>query len=170
MTVRRLTRLFLAALLLAVTADHVVAQEAPTAEATDLQTLSWLSGCWEAQRPAGSVVEVWMAPDGGLMVGMSRSVRGERATGFEFLVLRQVDDGVVLSAHPWGQAPTDFPATDVTPELLRVENPQHDSPQRIEYVRMGADSVTARVFGSVDDDEPAFQLGYGRCALPPSGP
>ena len=58
---------------------------------------------------------------------------------------------------------TEFGATAVTDELLRVENPTHDFPQKIEYVRVSADSVTASVDGGAGDTEPAFRLVSGRC-------
>ena len=57
----------------------------------DVGSVAWLSGCWVAS--AGDVLseEVWMEPEGGLMVGMARTLRGGVATGYEFLLLQRKD-------------------------------------------------------------------------------
>ena len=41
----------------------------------DVDSAAWLSGCWVASAGDVRSEEVWMKPDGGLMVGMARSVR-----------------------------------------------------------------------------------------------
>ena len=132
------------------------------AQTGELQAVAWLQGCWLAGDEDSSVEETWMAPRGGLMMAMSRSVRDGSASGVEFLLLRAVDGRLVLSAHPSGQTAADFAASAATPDILRVENPSHDFPRKIEYVRVAPDSVTARVYGEVDAATPAFELRYGR--------
>ena len=96
------------------------------------------------------------------MVGMARTVRGGVATGYEFVVLQRKDGRLTYSAHPSGQDPADFQATDVSAQRLRFENPQHDFPQAIEYERTSPDSLTAKVYGEVGSGEPAFVLRYAR--------
>ena len=131
-------------------------------EAPGVEGVAWLTGCWEAAAGERRTREVWMAPDGGLMVGMSRSVRGARATGFEFLLLGARDGGLVYRAHPSGQTPTDFPAVTVEPGTLVVANPDHDFPKRIVYRAVPSDSLYAEVFGEAEGGEPAFVLRYAR--------
>ena len=96
------------------------------------------------------------------MMGMSRSVRDGIASGFEFVLLREVDGELVFSASPSGQTPADFVATSATPDLLRVENASHDFPQKIEYMPARPDSMIASVYGDVGATTPAFQVLYGR--------
>jgi len=132
------------------------------AQSGDLEAVSWLQGCWLAGDEGASVEEMWTAPRAGLMMAMSRSVRAVSVTGFEFLLLREVDGSLVLSAYPSGQTPAEFTASAATADILRVENPSHDFPRKIEYVRVAPDSVTARVYGEVDAATPAFELRYGR--------
>ena len=105
-----------------------------------------------------------MAPEGGMMVGMSRSVRDGVARGYELVVLHLQDGGLTFSAYPSGQDPADFQATEVSAEALRFENPTHDLPQAIEYLRASPDSLIARVYGDVGSSEPAFSLRYARSA------
>ena len=132
------------------------------AQQLDLDTASWLAGCWAAGSSGRVVEEQWMAPRGGLMVGMSRSVRDDVATGHEFLLIRRTDAGVILSAYPSGQRPTDFVASVVTDQTLRFVNSSHDFPQKIEYHRLSPDRVVAKVFGDADASQPAFELHYER--------
>ncbi len=105
-----------------------------------------------------------MQPEGGLMVGMARTLRGNVATGYEFLLLQRKDGRLTYSAFPSGQDPADFRATDVSAGRLRFENPRHDFPQAIEYERTSPDSLTANVYGEIGADEPAFVLRYARRA------
>ena len=127
----------------------------------DVDQAAWLSGCWLASAGDVRTEEVWMAPEGGLMVGMSRTVRDGVATGYEFVLIQHVDGHLTYSAYPSGQIPTDFPATEISNERLRFENPQHDFPRAIEYER-APDSLIAKVYGEIASREPAFVLRYGR--------
>ena len=130
----------------------------------DVDQAAWLSGCWVASAGDVRTEEVWMEPEGGLMVGMSRTVRAGVATGYEFLLLQPVDGRLTYSAHPSGQNPTDFPATEMSAQMMRFENPQHDFPRAIEYERTSPDSLTAKVYGEIGSREPAFVLRYARRA------
>ncbi len=130
----------------------------------DVDQAAWLGGCWVASAGDVRTEEIWMEPEGGLMVGMARTVRGGVATGYEFLLLQPVDGRLTYSAHPSGQNPTDFPATEMSTEMMRFENPQHDFPRAIEYERTSPDSLTAKVYGEIGSREPAFVLRYARRA------
>ena len=130
----------------------------------DVDSAAWLSGCWVASAGDVHSEEVWMKPDGGLMVGMARTVRGGMATGHEFLLLQRKDGRLTYSAYPSGQDPTDFQATEVSTQRVRFENPQHDFPQAIEYERTSPDSLTAKVYGEIGSREPVFVLRYARRA------
>jgi hypothetical protein len=143
---------------------------AEAASPTDsiLAAAAWLAGCWQVASPDGQNVaeEHWMAPRGGLMVGMSRSIRGGVARGYEILTIRVEDGGLVYHAEPSGQAPTDFPARLVEAARLEFVNAEHDFPQKVVYARVGKDNVEAAVFGEADGSEPAFVLPYERIRCP----
>ncbi|HIF22947.1 MAG TPA: hypothetical protein EYQ27_13835, partial [Gemmatimonadetes bacterium] len=49
----------------------------------DVGSAAWLSGCRVASASDVRSEEVWMEPEGGLMVGMARTLRGGVATGYE---------------------------------------------------------------------------------------
>lgn len=129
--------------------------QAPTSAATPsqpaspspLEGLRWLSGCWELRTPTRVIVEQWMPPSGGLMIGGSRTVVRGVAREFEFLRI-EVREGIVhYVAQPNGRAETAFGAAFVSDTAARFENPSHDFPTRIGYRRVGSDSLIARVEG-----------------------
>lgn len=112
-----------------------------------IDKVGWLSGCWEAKNERRTIIEMWMAPAGGLMLGASRTVLANGTLReFENLRLRAVGDTLVYTAYPSGQATADFKGV-AGAGTFTVENPQHDFPTRITYRRIGTDSATARVEG-----------------------
>ena len=128
----------------------------------DLDAARWLAGCWRAGSSERVVEEQWMAPRGGLMIGMSRNVRDGVASGHEFLLIRRSDVSMILSAHPSGQQPADFVGKVITDQTLQFVNPSHDFPQKIEYHHLSQDQVTAMVYGDVDALTPACELHFER--------
>lgn len=141
------------------------AQADSTLSLTGIEAAGWLAGCWEAASADGqdAAEEQWMAPRGGLMVGMSRSIRGGEALGYELATIRADAEGrLIYHAEPSGQTPTDFPARSVESGRLEFVNPDHDFPQKIVYVQMDKNFVHAVVFSKADDADPAFLIPYRR--------
>lgn len=145
-----------------------VGQETLQPAEPSLDAVAWLAGCWKAESPDGSgaVEEQWMAPRGGLMVGMSRSVRNGEARGYELLTLRVAGGSLVYHAAPSGQSPTNFTARRVEAKVLEFVNPLHDFPRKIVYSRQSDGSLVAGVYRGVDDEEPSFAIPYRRAACP----
>ena len=115
--------------------------------ANRLRRLAWLAGCWERRTGEQVTREMWMAPDGELMLGASRTVAGGLTREFEQLRLEARGDTLVYTALPSGQRETAFRSTQVSDSAFMVENLTHDFPQRISYKRRGTDSVVARIEG-----------------------
>jgi hypothetical protein len=114
----------------------------------DLTRLRWLAGCWELRTATRTTHEQWMAPLGGIMLGMSRTVVRDVAREYETLRIQSGEGGLTYVAQPGGQAPTSFVATSVADTLVVFANPRHDFPQRISYRRrLGSDSLVARIEG-----------------------
>lgn len=88
-----------------------------------------------------------MAPRGGVMIGMSRTVREGKLIEHEFIRLIEREGRLVYRAMPSRQAPTEFTSTVASDTLMIFENPAHDFPQRMIYRRQGSDSLTARIEG-----------------------
>jgi hypothetical protein len=134
-------------------------------QAVTLKDLAWLAGCWERRTPAEVVSEQWMRPEGGLMTGMSRTVRG-KSVEFEFQRIFERDGALVYAAQPSGAAAVEFMARSSSPGAIRFENPAHDFPQRIIYQRGTADSLFARIEGESNGRTTGidYRLARVRCA------
>jgi len=135
-----------------------------------VQRLAWLQGCWELVSPERTVEEVWLPPRGDSMLGLSRTVRGDSLSEYEFLVVRERGDHVTYEAHPSGQPATVFLSSSVSETAVVFENPEHDFPQRIGYQRSGTDSLLAWIEGTRDGRVRRIQFAYRRtrCARDPA--
>lgn len=125
-----------------------VVEAAEEAKALAIESLGWMAGCWEGRLAGGSrYEEVWLAPRGGIMLGVSRTLREGSAAGHEFLRIAEEDGALVYLADPSGQTPTRFTATEVRDGTVTFANPEHDFPQRIRYRLEAPDRLLARIEG-----------------------
>ena len=119
----------------------------PLSESWKISDLVWMSGDWRTD-PAGRAVseEHWTRPAGGSMIGMSRTLVGDRTVSFEFLRVEERVDAIYYVASPKGRCPaTDFKLTRLSRQEAVFENPQHDFPKRIIYRRNTDGGLTAVV-------------------------
>lgn len=105
-----------------------------------LDDLAWLAGCWEGGGESSAYSEQWMAPAGGTMMGMSRTVAGDQTVAFEFLRIHQEADGIYYTSIPSGQTQASFKLVQCLDRRAVFENLEHDFPQRIVY-RLEKDGV-----------------------------
>jgi hypothetical protein len=128
---------------------HVVGQ-GQTGSTRSISELSWISGDWQTG-PGGraQVEEHWTAVAGASMMGMSRTVVGEKTAEFEYLRIEQRPDGnIYYVAHPKARCPgTDFKLTRASASEAVFENPEHDFPKRIIYRKTADDALTASIDG-----------------------
>lgn len=125
--------------------------------------LDWLAGQWCGGGGERKLEEVWLAEAGGMLVGASRTVRGEKLESFEFM--RIVVDGGTASLHvqPGGVAPTVFPQVGRGEGWIRFGNAAHDFPNLIEYRREG-DALHAWIAGpGPGGEEMRIPFDYRRC-------
>lgn len=144
-------------------------------------TLAWFAGCWEQRTPRRVVQETWLAPAGGAMLGVSRTLRRPSAAAatananatdvardsmieFEFLRLFARDGRWIYAAQPSGRTPTEFVASLATDTSVTFTNLQNDFPQQITYRRRGADSLLARIEGPMNGTTRAIDFPYARVA------
>jgi hypothetical protein len=129
-------RVPIAAQVALLTAPLLVASpvRAQTQTAADL---GWLAGCWMGTSGQGVYEEQWMSPGGGMLIGMSRTVRGDRTVAYEFLRIEAREGRLAYVARPSGQAEAAFPLVKVSAWEAVFENLAHDFPQRIMYARTG---------------------------------
>jgi len=127
-----------------VAAVVVIAAEA---RGSSIEQVSWLAGCWQSAGEGPRIDEQWMAPAGGLMLGMARTVKGGRATQFEQMRIGEQEGKLVFTSKPSGQEEGSFTAIEVTSSRVVFENTTHDFPQRIIYKRVDEGTLEARIEG-----------------------
>ncbi|HEY8537643.1 MAG TPA: DUF6265 family protein [Steroidobacteraceae bacterium] len=119
----------------------------PTAQADSLDSLAWLTGCWAQEASEAGTIEIWMKPAAGTMFGMSRTVRGGKTVGYEFMQIRLEGKTPVFIAQPSNQKEASFPASRVSAREVVFENAAHDFPQRIIYRATTPENLHARIEG-----------------------
>ncbi len=116
-------------------------------EKSSAKDLSWLAGRWEGPSGGGTFEEHWMAPVGGVMIGMGRLVKGDKTVFTEFLKIVETKDGVEYRVLIGAQPETAFKLTSRSEGEAIFENPKHDFPQKIGY-RKEKDGVLAWIEGT----------------------
>jgi hypothetical protein len=140
----------------------VVAMAATSQPAAHAITdVAWISGCWEMRRNNRHVVEQWTAPEGGTMMGVSRTVVNGKTTEWEFLIIRQGASALEYVARPSGQPEAIFTATRVSAAEVVFENPAHDFPKKILYRRDGT-TLTAAIDGPMNGQARRIEFPYTR--------
>lgn len=120
-------------------------EEAAPASVADL---GWLAGAWCGESDKATAEEHWIAPHGGVILGVHRDVREGRGTFFEYLRIVDEDGAVVYYASPAGRAATPFTLVESGERRAVFANPEHDYPQRIIYESTG-EELTATIEGDV---------------------
>ena len=103
-----------------------------------------------------------MVPRGGLMLGMSRTVRGDTLVEYEVVRMEERGDSLFYVANPVRQSQAQFLATSSTDSSIVFENPHHDFPKKISYYRTHPDSVVARVEGELSGKNRVLEFRYAR--------
>ncbi|HKG95450.1 MAG TPA: DUF6265 family protein [Gemmatimonadaceae bacterium] len=129
-------------------------------------SLGWLAGCWQLSVGTRVVDEQWMAPRGGEMLGMSRTVAAGATREYEFLRIYARGDTLIYAARPSGQPPAEFRATTVSAREVAFENPQHDFPQRVGYRLQPPDSLVAYIEGTAGGKRRVVSYPYRRVECP----
>lgn len=119
--------------------------------------LDWIEGHWRSAEGGQVSEEIWTNGDGGLHLGVNRTVIDGQARGYEFLLIAVTDTGATYCAQPGGNEAVCFPSTSVETNRVVFENPDHDFPQRIVYQRTG-NSLSATI--SDTSGERNYEFGW----------
>ena len=141
----------------------VSANTAASAQQQDLKTFSWLAGAWEMAEGSTLVEEHWLAPTANAMLGLSRTVRNDRTTEFEFLRIEARGGDLFYVPQPGGRPAVSFRMTTSTGDRFVFESSTgEDRVKRIEYRRDGEDGLYARVEGAQNGTPFVLEYHYRR--------
>lgn len=147
-TVRLLITLVLGTTLSVMWSSDASLQTAATTSPPKITDLGWISGDWQtAAGGRAQIEEHWTIAAGGTMLGVGRTIVGDKTVEFEFLRIEQRANGIYYVASPRGGASTDFKLTLVTGQEAVFENPEHDFPKRIIYKKNSDGTMVASVDG-----------------------
>lgn len=119
----------------------------PARSADRLDRVAWLAGCWGGQDSTRTMEETWLAPRGGMMLGVGRTLYKKSRPTFEFMRIRVIDGKLVYGALIEEQGEVSFTETELTDSTVVFANMEHDFPSSIRYRRMPDGSMTARIEG-----------------------
>jgi hypothetical protein len=129
-----------------------------------IDDMAWLAGCWERTGADRFYEEQWMAPRAGMMLGVSRTVRAGKVTAFEQMRMYERNDSLVFASLPSGQPPAEFVAGSTSQGAVTFSNPAHDFPQRVIYAPGTADSLFARIEGTMNGQQRGIDFHMKRTA------
>lgn len=132
-------------------------KQAPAAHTID--ELAWIAGSWELEGGGSTTEEHWIHPNGGAMLGVSRTVAGGKMVFFEFLRVETRKDELYYVAQPSGAKPTAFKLVELKNQRAVFENKEHDFPKRIVYAKT-KDGIDARIEGDETDKEKAQDFHF----------
>jgi hypothetical protein len=141
----------------------LVAAAGAGAQDREVSMFSWLAGAWDANDGRRATEELWTAPTANLMIGMSRTVAGDRTAEFEFLRIEKRGADLFYVPQPNGRPPVSFKLTSSDGGRFVFENTSgEDRVHRIEYRREGDNGLFARVEGAQEGKPFAFEFHYQR--------
>ncbi|MGV3709808.1 MAG: DUF6265 family protein [Gemmatimonas sp.] len=135
-----------------------------------IEQVAWFAGCWSRSTATSVVEEQWMAPRGGAMLGMSRTVANNALREFEHLRVFTAGDTLVYASTPSRQQYTEFRSKTISADEVVFENATHDFPQRIGYRRVSRDSLLAYIEGNANGTPRRINFPYARVACPGATP
>lgn len=138
---------FLAAIALALGGSAFDQDSKPAAPAAKIGDLAHFAGTWRAAMGRAEVEEFWTPPKAGAMFGISRTTSGDRTREFEYLRIVEKGGTLVYVAQPGGKAPTEFKLSKLTADEAVFENPEHDFPNKIAYVKKPDGELHATIYG-----------------------
>jgi hypothetical protein len=125
--------------------------------AATLDRLQWLSGNWSGGTTASTSEERWTPASGGSMLAVSRTMRSDSVSAFEFLCIAERAGGLVYTAMPNGRTPaTDFTLTAIDDSSATFENPSHDFPKMIRYALKPDGTLEATISGGAGQKPTTF--------------
>lgn len=131
------------------------------ANAEGLDDLAWMAGTWMQRKGTTDTEEQWLAPKGGLMLGVGRTVRDGKAVEFEMLRIEMKDGKPVYLAMPQARPATEFRTVEQAATKVVFERDGDDFPKRVMYWRDG-ESLMARIEGTMKGQARSREWRYDR--------
>jgi hypothetical protein len=111
-----------------------------------------IKGKWKVE--GYEMFEIWEDSDEAILKGHSFFVEEGDTTHLELMMIQaDEEDGFDLNVVVMMQNEAreiSFKLTQLTPEIIRFENPEHDMPQVVQYSQAGVDTLDIYLSGHVE--------------------
>ena len=140
-----LVPLVLGALLIGASAPDVRAQDSRPSD--PCSSLAFLAGDWESRSAKESFRAHYSTPEGGLVLGVSKSIEGGKAVFFELEVFRAEGAELVLQPYPGAKPAAAFRSTQLSATQVTFANPSNGFPSVIVYACPSKDRLEITLRG-----------------------
>lgn len=127
-------------------------QATPPAQLPRLEALAWLAGHWIGKWGQRTAEQVWMAPQGGLMVGTFRLFEDDQTLLVELFTVKQDEDGLELRFRhftpdlvPWEKSSTAVLILEsIDAKKIVFTNPANGEPKHTTFIRVDDNTYISR--------------------------
>jgi len=121
-----------------------------------IEKINWLNGKWQNASPQGTAIEAWEKLNDSTMTGKSYFIKGTDTLPAESISIQQ--KGADLFYIPTvmdqnGGKPVTFKLTSSVNDQWVFENPEHDFPQKITYIRQPDGTLLAEISGQINGEQ-----------------
>jgi len=130
-----------------------------------LENAKWFLGNWENVTKESVSREIWTQKNDSTLVGESFTTVEKDTVFYEKMDLVQRNDSLICIISVRDQnkeKPVSFYMTKSTDSQIVFENPKHDFPNKIEYNKVGNDSILAKIYGVENGKEMVIDFPMNR--------
>ncbi len=130
-----------------------------------LEKAKWFLGDWENKVNDARFTEIWKQRNDSTLAGESFVIENKDTLFYEQVDLVQRNDSlfyVVSVKDQNGEKPVSFHLTQSGKNEVVFENPKHDFPTKITYVRITEDRLIATISGTKDGKPSSEQFEFKR--------
>lgn len=134
------------------------------ADERQLTSLAWLEGYWRADAGPRIVFERWQRVAGGLegAGAMADAPDGQPQTYEQMRLTLNGDQLQFIVTGAGNEEPVAFTLTHAGDSRWRFENPEHDFPRRIDYIKISDQRFRAEVSDGSGPEGNGFTLDFHR--------
>lgn len=121
-----------------------------------LEEAKWLIGSWGNSTKEGDLTESWNQLNDSTLSGKTTFISGKDTLFTETIEIIQVNDSLLYNTKVSNQnegKKVSFKVSTLTESQIVFENPKHDFPQKITYIKISSDSLVAKISGKKNGKE-----------------
>ncbi len=126
-----------------------------------IEQANWFIGSWQNISNDDLFVENWRYVCDSIYKGESYILQNNDTAFYESINLEKINNEWYYTVSVKGQnkeEPVAFKLTSLSPNQLVFENPTHDFPTKITYLKISQDSIVASISGLIDGKEKLEQF------------